>query len=90
MDKFQLSKTPISFLGHVLENNEVRSDNEKLRAIAEMPSPTSKKELRHVMGMATYLARFVPNMAELLQPLSSMLSKQDFIWESPQEEALKR
>lgn len=91
MEKCQFSKTRISFLGHVLENNEVRPDREKLRAVAEMPNPTSKKELRRVMGMATYLARFVPNMAELLRPLSSMMSsKQDFVWESPQEDAFKR
>lgn len=90
-DKCEFSKRSISFLGHILENDEVRPDREKLRAIAEMPHPTSKKGLRRVMGMATYLARFVPIMAEVLRPLSSMMSsKQNFVWESPQEEAFKK
>ncbi|XP_077548224.1 protein NYNRIN-like [Haemaphysalis longicornis] len=53
-----------------------------------MPRPTSKTELRRLLGMATYLGRFVPNMAELLQPLPSMLSsKQEFVWEAAQEDA---
>ncbi|XP_049517633.1 serine/arginine repetitive matrix protein 1-like [Dermacentor silvarum] len=55
-----------------------------------MPHPTSKTELRRVMGMANYLARFVPRMAEILQPLSFMMSsRQDFVWGPEQEAALK-
>ncbi|XP_075540000.1 uncharacterized protein LOC142574887 [Dermacentor variabilis] len=56
-----------------------------------MPHPTSKTELRCVMGMANYLARFVPRMAEVLQPLSSMMSsRQDFVWGPAQEAAFKK
>ncbi|XP_075531515.1 uncharacterized protein LOC142564404 [Dermacentor variabilis] len=56
-----------------------------------MPHPTSKTELRRVRGMANNLARFVPCMAELLQPLSSMMSsRQDFVWGPAQEAAFKK
>lgn len=44
--------------------------------------PTSKK-LKRVMGMVTYLVRFVPNIANVLQPRSSMMSsREDFVWEN--------
>ncbi|KAL1478000.1 hypothetical protein MTO96_035306 [Rhipicephalus appendiculatus] len=56
-----------------------------------MPRPTSKTELRRVMGMANYLARFVPRMAEILQPLSSMMSsRQEFVWGPAQEAAFTK
>ncbi|XP_072143625.1 uncharacterized protein [Dermacentor andersoni] len=56
-----------------------------------MPHLTSKTELRRVMGMANYLARFVPRMAEVLQPLSSMMSsRQDFVWGPAQEATFKK
>ncbi|XP_070390787.1 uncharacterized protein [Dermacentor albipictus] len=56
-----------------------------------MAHPTSKTELRRVMGMANYLARFVPRMAEVLQPLSSMMSsRQDLVWGPAQEAAFKK
>lgn len=87
-EKCQFGVTKISYLGHVIENNHVRPDDRKLKAITEMPRPTSKTELRRLLGMATYIGRFVPNMAELLQPLSSMLSsKQESVWEAAQEDA---
>ncbi|XP_040078138.2 uncharacterized protein LOC120849911 [Ixodes scapularis] len=55
-----------------------------------MRHPTSKTELRRMMGMATYLARFVPRMAEVLQPLFSMISsRQEFVWGPAQEEAFQ-
>ncbi|XP_075534618.1 uncharacterized protein LOC142568632 [Dermacentor variabilis] len=56
-----------------------------------MPHPTSKTELRRMMGMANYLDRFVPHMAEVLQPLSSMMSsRQDVVWGPAQEAAFKK
>ncbi|XP_049275475.1 uncharacterized protein LOC125759976 [Rhipicephalus sanguineus] len=56
-----------------------------------MPRPTSKTELRRVMGMANYLARFVPRMAEVLQPLSLMLSsRHEFVWGPAQEAAFMK
>ncbi|XP_049271432.1 uncharacterized protein LOC125758376 [Rhipicephalus sanguineus] len=56
-----------------------------------MPRPTSKTELRRVMGMANYLARFVPRMAEVLQPLSLMLSsRHEFVWGPAQEAAFTK
>lgn len=89
--KCEFSVTQISFLGHSIGNNEVRPDKQKLDAVTEMPHPTSKTELRRVMGMANYLARFVPCMAEVLQPLSLMMSsRQDFVWGPTQEAASKK
>ncbi|XP_070377159.1 uncharacterized protein [Dermacentor albipictus] len=55
-----------------------------------MPHPTSKTELRRVMGMANYLGHFVHRMAEFLQPLSYMMSSRlDFVWGPAQEAAFK-
>ncbi|XP_075526786.1 uncharacterized protein LOC142558539 [Dermacentor variabilis] len=56
-----------------------------------MPHHTSQTELRRVMAMANYLARFVPRMAEVLQPLSSMMSSgQDLVRGPAQEAAFKK
>lgn len=89
-EKCEFNVTEISFLGHKIGCNEVRPDKQKLAAVTEMRHPTSKTELRRMMGMATYLARFVPRMAEVLQPLSSMISsRQEFVWGPAQEEAFQ-
>ncbi|KAM7314125.1 uncharacterized protein ISCGN_003910 [Ixodes scapularis] len=56
-----------------------------------MPIPTSKQEVKRIMGMATYLGRFVPHLSDLLHPLSSLLSsKVDFVWDHPQQKAFTK
>lgn len=41
--------------------------------------------------MATYLARFISNLFEILQPLTTLLSKKhEFAWGAPQEQAFNR
>lgn len=81
----------LTFLGHQLDYNGIRPDERKVEAILKMKRPTNKSELQRVLGMATYLARFVPNLSDVLQPLSSLLSKkQEFLWDSPQQQAFDK
>lgn len=81
----------ITFLGHKIDRQGIRPDDAKTKAVREMCPPTSKPELQRMLGMATYLARFVPNLADVLQPLSSMLSsKQEFVWGPSQQTAFDK
>lgn len=76
----------ISFLGHLIEKSKVQLDPANLSAIVYMPHPTLNNELRRIMGMATYLTRSMPNVVQMLEPLSSTLSaKQDFMWNQLQQ-----
>ncbi|XP_064483051.1 uncharacterized protein K02A2.6-like [Ornithodoros turicata] len=90
-DKCICSVSQVTFLGHIVDGSGIRPDEEKVNAILKMTSPTDKTGLRRLLGMATYLTRFVPKVAELLQPLSCMLSsKQEFVWGAPQQEAFQK
>lgn len=79
------------YLGHKIDQEGIRPDEAKIKAITEMKAPTNRTELQRVLGMATYLARFVPNLAEVLQPLTLLLSKkQEFVWDSYQQTAFDK
>ena len=65
----------IPVLGCFVGVNGVRADPEKLRAVAEWPTPTSVKELRKFLGLANYLHKYSKNYADLVRPLSSLLKK---------------
>ncbi|XP_049275480.1 uncharacterized protein K02A2.6-like [Rhipicephalus sanguineus] len=81
----------LTFLGHWLDEDGIRPDEKKVEAILKMESPKNRTELQRVLGMATYLARFVPNLSDILQPLTLLLSKkQEFAWGAPQEQAFNR
>ena len=53
-----------------------------------MPSPTSKEELETVLGMATYLGQFAPNLSDVTAPLRDLTKKENaFIWDAVSEKA---
>ncbi|UYV77006.1 hypothetical protein LAZ67_14002793 [Cordylochernes scorpioides] len=63
-------------------------DEEKLNAITKMEAPRSTKELKSFLGMVNYLGKFIPNLADKLQPLNSLLStKNEWVWDEPQKKS---
>ncbi|GBM58268.1 Retrovirus-related Pol polyprotein from transposon 17.6 [Araneus ventricosus] len=77
--------------GHIIDGQGIHPDPDKIAAIENYQPPTNKKELKQLLGMANYLARFVPNYSNTLFPLTSMLSnKVTFVWEAPQEAAFQK
>jgi hypothetical protein len=77
--------TEVEFLGQVLDAKGIRPSNDKVAAILQMPDPCNKAELRRVLGMINYLGRFVPNLSELLRPVSELLCDSSvWNWDEPQ------
>ncbi|GBL95554.1 Transposon Tf2-6 polyprotein [Araneus ventricosus] len=85
------SQTSIKFLGHIIDGQGIHPDPDKIAEIENYQPPTNKKELKQLLGMANYLAGFVPNYSDILFPLTSMLSNTvTFVWEAPQEAAFQK
>ncbi|UYV66964.1 K02A2.6-like [Cordylochernes scorpioides] len=81
-DKCKFAVTNIKFLGHQIDPNGIQVDPKRKRAILEFPKPRSVKELKQILGMVNFSARFVPNLAEISHPLNKLLSKkEEWIWE---------
>ena len=57
-----------------------------------MPPPNDKKELKTLLGMVTYLAKFTPQLSEITKPLSRDLLEEniEFIWDTPQQTTLQK
>ena len=90
-DKTEVGKTFITFFGHCLTSVGLKMDPQKVKALKEMPAPTSRAELETVLGMIMYLQKFAPNMAELTNPLRQLLSgNTEFIWDRPQQDAFDK
>ena len=80
----------VTFLGHVLSAEGVKSDPEKVKAIRDMEIPITKIELQRFLGMVNYLGKFLPNLAEETAPLRILLKKENmFVMDKPQIEATK-
>ena len=55
-----------------------------------MDRPPDVPELRRLLGMVNFLARFLPRLQDVMQPLTLLLStKNAWVWEQDQEEAIQ-
>ena len=77
-------------MGHLNTKDGLKPDPEKIKAVQQMPRPTSKKELLGLLGFVNYLSKFLPKLSEVVQPLREMTAKETkFIWSQQHETAFK-
>ena len=84
-EKCSFSKPQVKFLGHIVDENGISADPEKMDAIRDMKAPTNITELRRFLGMANQLGKFSHNLAELSEPLRELLSKKNSWWWAPEQ-----
>ena len=90
-NKCEFSQSELKFLGHIINNQGVKVDPEKTKAILDMQPPNSVSEMRRFIGMANQLSKFIPCSAELMKPLTELLSsKRSFQWGPSQTEDFAR
>ena len=60
-EKCEIGKTELKFLGHVIDQNGIKADPEKVQAIQEMRPPENVSDLRRFIGMMNQLGKFHQN-----------------------------
>ena len=63
----------------------IKADPKKIDTIANCEAPKNVSEIRSFLGMAQYVARFIPDFASWTEPLSR-LTRKDVPWEWTQQE----
>ncbi|BHF59029.1 hypothetical protein SprV_0100198400 [Sparganum proliferum] len=74
---------PLEFLGHLVDSHGIRPLPSKVAAIRDFPPPTTKRQLQRFLGMVNFYHRFLPNCADTILPLTSLLSGSKRIFELP-------
>eukprot|EP00253_Pinus_taeda_P035280 PITA_35280 len=62
-------------LGHIISKDGIRVDPACVEAIQKIEQPRNKKEIQSFNGKMNFLCRFIPNLAEHLREITSMLKK---------------
>ncbi|XP_052785334.1 uncharacterized protein K02A2.6-like [Mya arenaria] len=78
-DKFELHKTEMPFIGHLLTENGVKPDSAKVEAIMKMQKPSDKKAVQRLLGVVNYLTKFLGNLSDICEPIRTLTHK-DAIW----------
>lgn len=90
-DKCHFMKNKIKFLGYVLTSNGIEPDPEKIKSISQLKTPTNIKQLQRLLGMITYLSKFIINFSEQTAPLRHLLSKKvEWHWDQQHREAFTK
>ena len=84
--KCEFGLTQIPVLGHVVSAEGIQPDPVKTKAIQEAPPPANVAELRSFLGVCGYVSKFIPNYAELIEPLRR-LTRQGTSWAWDNEQA---
>ena len=89
--KLQLIKQEVPYIGHVLTPDGLKPDPSKVKAIVAMPTPSGKKALQRLLGMITYLAKFLPTLSDMTEPLRCLLDKDvQWHWNDTHEKSWKQ
>ena len=65
----------VDFLGHLISQDGVRPNDDKIAALTCMPMPRDIKQLRSFLGGLSYCRKFLPNMAKRVRPITALLKK---------------
>ena len=78
------------YLGHIIGQDGVNVDMDKIRAILEWPHPKSLTELRGFIEICTYYRKFVKGFSQITSPLTSLTKKYAFQWHEGDEMFFQR
>ena len=73
--KCEIRRSELKYVGHLLTQDGVKPDPEKVRAVQSMNKPENKQELLTFLGFVQYLGKFMPRMSDVSAPLRKLTEK---------------
>jgi len=89
-DKCFFGLQQIEMLGHVISAEGIKPDPKKIEAVCNAPRPENVQLLRSFLGTCGFLMKFIPNYANISEPLRKLTRKgQEWEWTSETEKSFK-
>ncbi|GBG91020.1 hypothetical protein CBR_g51679 [Chara braunii] len=82
--KCKWAKTQVLYLGHVLDGDGIKPEDNKIATIRDWLTPHTLTKLRSFLGLANYYRKFVRNFSTIVAPLRRLLKK-EAIWQSDKD-----
>ena len=88
--KCEFFRLRVNFLGHVVSQDGIAPDPEKVVAVEQWPVPTTVAKLRSFLGLVNYYRRMIPRFGERAAPLYALFKKgEDWSWSPECQESFE-
>ena len=89
-EKMKLRRSSVPFIGHIASADGLLPDPAKVEAITRMLKPTDVRAVQRLLGLAQYLAKFLPKLSDITKPLRDLTSQgASWKWCKEQEMSLQ-
>ncbi|MCI12752.1 hypothetical protein A2U01_0033859, partial [Trifolium medium] len=88
LSKCSFGAKEVDYLGHKVSSRGVSMESTKVQAVLEWPTPSNIKQLRGFLGLTGYYRRFINSYVHMAAPLTDLLKKDNFVWNSEAEKTL--
>ena len=73
--KIHFGPKEAQYLGHVLSADGICMGKDRIKAIIDLKTPTTIKELCSVLGTVSFVRKFIQNLAPIIEPLVALTRK---------------
>ena len=86
-----LFQKSVKFLGHIVSEEGIHTDPEKVKAVQDWPVPRNVKEVKSFLGLCSYYRKFVQGFADIARPMHHACKKgTKFIWTETCQESFDK
>ncbi|KAA5591127.1 RNA-directed DNA polymerase, partial [Pseudomonas aeruginosa] len=64
-EKCAFLRKEVGYLGHIINEEGVKPNPDKIQAVAKFPTPKSPKDIKSFLGLVSYYRRFIPDFSKL-------------------------
>ena len=75
LSKCDFYKDRIHYLGHIISDESISVDLEKIEAIMNWPNPINVTYVRSFMGLSRYYRRFIEGFSKVAHSITSLQKK---------------
>jgi len=75
-------------LGHIIDDQGLRASPEKIARFEAWITPKNKNQLPEFLGVANYFSQFIPHLASMTAPLTSLTGTKEVVWTATDDHAM--
>jgi len=86
--KSEFFASSMDVLGDIIDDQGLRASHQKIATIEAWTTPKNKKQLQEFLGVINYISQFIPHLASIRAPLTSVTGTEEFVWTTTHDHAL--